>query len=382
MASSFFVSSSSSASELNSIVFGRLAGVYRDPSRIIRDAASLRSTDLGSRLHPLADPLIMNDESELLVLMLKGTLPMTYRGSEYNIPIDLYVPPQYPVRPPIIYVRPARNMTIKVNHVNVGQDGMVYMPYLHNWNADTHDLTELAILLSSIFGDEPPCYRRNNIERERADAINAATLTVKLAMESLFDRARAELRIELMDQKRLEAGKKRIDVLLEEGEKQKANLVTENAELEKSTRVLQRWLTTVKEEKQRRRGPVYDNEEGKRREDWDECGAIIDLIAIPADTRSAQMLALTAESAAIDDCIYYLDMALEGRKLTMEVYLREVRKLTKRQFLAKVNRLCYRMCDQIITALLLFDGFPYSLIQRNVMFSHPIAYGHSPFQLA
>jgi ESCRT-I complex subunit TSG101 len=64
------------------------------------------------------------------------------------------------------------------------------------------------------------------------------------------------------------------------------------------------------------------------------------LIAILADTRSTQMLALSIESAAIDDCIYYLDMALVHKRLTLEMFLREVRRLTKRQSLAKVNIEC------------------------------------------
>jgi ESCRT-I complex subunit TSG101 len=366
MSSSSFVLSSSFASEFNFIVFGCLAGVYRDPSRIIKDAASLCSTDLGSRLHPVAELLIMNDGSESIMLMLNGTLHMTYQDNDYRIPIELYMPPLYPIRPPIIYVRPDDNMTIPKNHKHVGQDGMVYMPYLHDWNADTHDLAELAVLLSGIFGNEPPCYNKNNVDpearekerrKERDDVISEATLRVQSAMKSLCNRTKEDLRVELMYQRRLEAVKLQIDVLSEEGERRKAELVTENAELEKSTRELKRWLATVEEEKQRLRGPEYDNEESKRREDWDEGGAIIDLIAIPADTRSAQMLALSTESAAIDDCIYYLDMALESRKLTMEVYLREVRRLTKRQFLAKVNR---------------------SGRQCAIHFSPPITFGHLP----
>ncbi|KAL3810168.1 hypothetical protein ACHAXA_007055 [Cyclostephanos tholiformis] len=351
------------SSELNSIVFNLLPGVYRDPSRIINDVASLRSTELGLRLHPRAEPLILNDGSSSNVLMLQGTLPMTYRGADYHIPIDLYVPPLYPARPPIIYVRPVPSMTINVNHSNVGQDGMVYMPYLHNWNADTHDLTELAACLSSIFGDDPPCYHRKavtvdptppppppypqptgrpvnippppyinpeiNDARKRAEAISAATSEVRLAMKSLCDSTREDLRVELRDQKRLEAGKRRIDELLKEGEKQKAKLIAENVELAESTRTLEQWLAAVKEEQQQRQGQRYD--------DGDEGGVMTDLIAIPADTRSAQMLALSAESAAIDDCIYYLDMALVHRRLSLEVFLREVRRLTKRQSLAKAH---------------------------------------------
>ncbi len=85
---------------------------------------------------------------------------MVYRNVTYNIPIDLYLPPQYPQCAPIVFVRPVSNMAIKENHRHVGRDGRVYMPYLHEWGAATHELRELAVWMSSLFGSEPPCYAK------------------------------------------------------------------------------------------------------------------------------------------------------------------------------------------------------------------------------
>jgi len=85
---------------------------------------------------------------------------MVYRNVTYNIPIDLYLPPQYPQCAPIVFVRPVSNMAIKENHRHVGRDGRVYMPYLHEWGAQTHELRELAVWMSSLFGSEPPCYAK------------------------------------------------------------------------------------------------------------------------------------------------------------------------------------------------------------------------------
>ena len=85
---------------------------------------------------------------------------MVYRNVTYNIPIDLYLPPQYPLCPPIVFVRPVSSMAIKENHRHVGMDGRVYMPYLHEWGAQTHELRELAVWMSSLFGSEPPCYAK------------------------------------------------------------------------------------------------------------------------------------------------------------------------------------------------------------------------------
>ena len=151
------MSSSSAVSPL----IHRLSGVYRDPQRVIRDAESLLSSPLGNHLRPTTEPLLNNDgTSTPPVLVLSGTLPMTYRGVTYNIPIDIFLPPPYPLRPPTVFVRPVSSMAIRENHRHVGLDGQVYLPYLHEWRPNTHELCELAVWMSSTFGSDPPCYAK------------------------------------------------------------------------------------------------------------------------------------------------------------------------------------------------------------------------------
>ena len=86
---------------------------------------------------------------------------------------------------------------------------------------------------------------------------------------------------------------------------------------------LSAWLDGVKKDR-----TTEDGEDGE---------AAVDLLALPADVQSAQMLALSAESAAIDDCVYHLDRALARGGITLDVYLKEVRRLSKRQFMAKAH---------------------------------------------
>eukprot|EP00986_Skeletonema_menzelii_P019680 scaffold28907_cov160-Skeletonema_menzelii.AAC.1 len=149
------------ANSIHNLLSRNLSGVYRDPQRILRDVDTLLNTSLGRNLRPKTEPLTSNDGSVTpSVLVLHGTLPMVYRNVTYNIPIDLYLPPQYPQCPPIVFVRPVSNMAIKENHRHVGRDGRVYMPYLHEWGAQTHELRELAVWMSSLFGSEPPCYAK------------------------------------------------------------------------------------------------------------------------------------------------------------------------------------------------------------------------------
>jgi len=62
-----------------------------------------------------------------------------------------------------------------------------------------------------------------------------------------------------------------------------------------------------------------------------------DLISLPIDTHSSQMLQLAAENAAIDDCIYVLDQSMGRGNMPLEVFLKEVRRLSKRQFMVKAH---------------------------------------------
>eukprot|EP01083_Nonionella_stella_P154183 496489_1 len=96
---------------------------------------------------------LQNDGSETASLLLTGTIAMFYRGVTYNTPIDMYLPPHYPNRPPITFVRPAASMMIKEGHNHVGSDGMVYMPYLSSWQKQSHNLVDACLNMSSIFSN-------------------------------------------------------------------------------------------------------------------------------------------------------------------------------------------------------------------------------------
>ncbi|KAL7525797.1 hypothetical protein ACHAXR_001166, partial [Thalassiosira sp. AJA248-18] len=388
----------------------RLSGVYRDPQRVLRDAETLLSSPLGTHLRPSTEPLVKdNGSSTRPLLLLRGTIPMTYKGVTYNLPIDMYMPEPYPLQPPTVFIRPVASMAIKENHRHVGLDGRVYLPYLHEWRPNTHELRELVVWMSSLFGSEPPCYarppnsvannpppyfqatatssitsahsrtgshassayssmstaasaatpatnntaeeeRRMAFEREiseanriaeiarRADAEDArveaerkrlerehegqlssmrATATSKVQSEirSLLMGVKEELRMELKNQKQLENGKERIEKLLKEGEQQKGQLESGNKEIDTAIEGVETWLKAVKEQEQQ---STVENEQSNNG-DIGRTPTKADLIALPADTHSAQMVALSAENAAIDDCIYFLDRALVQGGIPLEV---------------------------------------------------------------
>lgn len=49
------------------------------------------------------------------------------------------------------------------------------------------------------------------------------------------------------------------------------------------------------------------------------------------------MLRLVAENAALEDAMYYLDQGLTDGVVSMDVFLREVRRLSRKQFLARAT---------------------------------------------
>lgn len=72
-----------------------------------------------------------NGTSALLVL-LAGTLPVTFRGATYGFPVAIWVPYAYPREPPIVYITPEQDMVVRAGQ-HVSGDGRVYHPYLAQW---------------------------------------------------------------------------------------------------------------------------------------------------------------------------------------------------------------------------------------------------------
>ena len=142
------------------VLLSRLGGLYRDPSRVDRDASSLLKSSVGVHLAPGIAPLVENNGDTSNCLVLQGTIAIVFRGNTYQLLVDIYLPPGYPIRPPVSFVRLAQNMYLKENHPHVGSDGMVYMPYLHEWNGRTHSLIEMVVAMSSVFSADPPVFTR------------------------------------------------------------------------------------------------------------------------------------------------------------------------------------------------------------------------------
>lgn len=391
-----------------STLLARLGGVYRDPSRVDRDASSLLKSSVGAHLTPGIAPLVENNGEVAHCMVLQGTIAMHFRGQTYQLLVDLYLPPGYPHRPPVSFVRLTENMYLKENHMHVGPDGKVYLPYLHEWNLRSHNLVELVVAMSSVFSGDPPVFTRapstasstashsrhgsassasashqqqppppppfpdsmgsqssqnsysqreaeERLAREAAEANRVAEAArraereeeereIQIAAQKEWEERRkqeikaqvkeklskhlqeisvqmkAQVQTYQRDQQRLHTAQDKLSQQLKLYEEAKESMEDKLSIVEEKTEEIQAWL-----------GDVENIEQDSQQE------KSIDDLVQPGSKVHQQMLELSAENASLTDALYFLDRALYLGNLECETHLKHVRRLAKRQFLARAH---------------------------------------------
>jgi ESCRT-I complex subunit TSG101 len=89
------------------------------------------------------------------MMKVAGLLPINFRGVQYNIPVCVWVPQQYPTMPPIPYVQPTPDMDVVRGHQHVGADGMCYFPYCNQWTMHAN-VSGLLDVMVAAFSAHPP----------------------------------------------------------------------------------------------------------------------------------------------------------------------------------------------------------------------------------
>ncbi|KAI9007906.1 UEV domain-containing protein [Phycomyces nitens] len=132
---------------------------YQDAERTVRDVDAVLQMYIS--LTPKMDPYTYNDGHTQLLLCLHGTIPITYRSIPYNIPVAFWIPSEYPLFPPIPYVKPTANMLVREGK-HVDKSGLCYHSYRSLWKTDVnnHTLLELIAILQGVFGQEPPVFTK------------------------------------------------------------------------------------------------------------------------------------------------------------------------------------------------------------------------------
>lgn len=67
-----------------------------------------------------------------LLLSLTGVLPVPIGPNTYHCPIAIWLPLDFPAKPPTVFVLPSETLAIRKGK-NVDASGKVGVPYLDNW---------------------------------------------------------------------------------------------------------------------------------------------------------------------------------------------------------------------------------------------------------
>lgn len=68
-----------------------------------------------------------------LLLSLTGVLPVPIGPNTYHCPVAIWLPLDFPAKPPLVFVLPSETLAIRKGK-NVDASGKVGVPYLDNWS--------------------------------------------------------------------------------------------------------------------------------------------------------------------------------------------------------------------------------------------------------
>lgn len=308
---------------------------------------------------------------------LHGTVPIWYRSTQYNIPIQLYVPLVYPQRPPIVYVKPTNDMRIKDKHKHVDMNGLVYLPYLNQWNQKQSNLIELITVMSSIFSDDPPVYKQviniasitdrldpppykppnsinNNNNRSPSSTLspqlNSTThsLSPNKSINSMDVRAQQKDQLVQQLTTRL---KKWLENFHSTSTHEIEQLIEYKAQLHQHTNQLLSSVDSMKYDinqlsELNNTIQQYNNTlQSNIQKLQSQPHLDIDHSVYGSDTLSQQLCDSIAQFNAIDDTIYLLDRLLNDNKIDIITHLKLIRQLARKQYF--INELINTIMDTI-----------------------------------
>ena len=99
------------------------------------------------------------------LITLRGTVPIEFKSSTYNIPVQIYTLRTHPKQAPVVFVKPLKNMVIRESK-NVDKSGLVYLRYLVDWKSPRSHTLALCKLLSRTFSEECPVFTEDRSKKE------------------------------------------------------------------------------------------------------------------------------------------------------------------------------------------------------------------------
>ncbi|XP_026282501.1 tumor susceptibility gene 101 protein isoform X2 [Frankliniella occidentalis] len=126
------------------------------------------------------EPFVFNDGKEKQLCKLHGTIPVPYKGQNYNIPVCIWIMDTHPNNAPLCYVKPTSDMVLKISR-STDHSGKIYLPQLHLWDPRQPNLLpNLVQAMISAFSVEPPVYakpRETSHQQQQANQQQSSSFT-------------------------------------------------------------------------------------------------------------------------------------------------------------------------------------------------------------
>lgn len=333
-------------------------------------------------LHPRLERYTFPTGVSKELICLDGTIPVTFRDVSYNIPVGIFISENHPFEAPICYVRPTRDMTIKTSR-HIDGSGRVYLPYLSEWNKNTSDILSTIQVMQIVFGQMCPVYQKtrdydqtpnSNVampalpnacyppvgpnssgsgfsstpvsgpismpnppapvypfssqpqpysskaagtiteEHIRASLLSAVEDRLKYRLKEKVHQIQDEIEVLRKTSNDLDKGKKQLDEM-------KTRMANEVVELNAAKNKLQELDDQLQEFIVK-----YDKEEEEINPDE---------VYGPTKPVFKQLLEAYADENAVVDAIYYTNEGLRKGVITLDVFLKSVRELSRRQFMLR-----------------------------------------------
>ncbi|XP_031175036.1 E3 ubiquitin-protein ligase RNF31 isoform X2 [Sander lucioperca] len=132
---------------------------YRCPGETLSDLQMVRS--LFSDLRLYVDYYCFPNKEKKKLVYLAGTLPVSYDGSEYNIPVCIWLHETHPASRPRCFVCPSVSMVINPSCCCVDASGNISLDALSTWTQGVSNLLLLVSEMRLVFQKDPPLYARS-----------------------------------------------------------------------------------------------------------------------------------------------------------------------------------------------------------------------------
>ena len=275
---------------------------------------------------------------EKKLLCLSGTIPVMIAKVTYHIPIEIWIQETYPHTPPICFVTPTKTMQLRPVK-NMLTDGRLDLPYLNEWRAQTHNVLGCIQVILVEFTEEPPVVAKETLSsnlpklesrRDFSTAVDASGSNSHFSEDDLMHKSMVSAANDAL--KRCYNSKlNEVKALKQANDKLKSGKNILNSKIQKAESIVAEidkniaWMKSTNQEMEKEQCCLKTLSE-----EFD-----IDQVIQPTTPLYSQIVNLVAEEQALEDTAYYLFKALEKSAVDWGIFIKEMRSLTRHQFVLR-----------------------------------------------